>query len=117
MIWLNPVDNNFYFTLWGSNINIISLFLSIVAGTETYHTSKSLRNFTGILCELAFAFQVLITTVYWPVLHPWVLEVLLPEISQTDETLAEVMYYLNVFIHSVPLVAAMINVALSRIVF
>ena len=66
---------------------------------------------------MAFAFQVLITSVYWPVLHSWVLEELLPEIRKTDEALAEIVYYFNVFIHSVPLVAAMINVALSRIVF
>ena len=85
----------------------------MVSGTKIYHRSKSLRNFTGILCEIALTFQVLITVVYWSILHHFVVTVRIPEIRLTDEFLADVVYWFNVFIHSLPLVTAVINTAIS----
>ena len=80
LVYLDRMSNIIFFTLWGSNINILSLLFSIVAGTKTYHLNKSLRNFTGILCEIALTFQVLITVVYWSILHHFVVTVRIPEI-------------------------------------
>ena len=58
-----------FFTLWGSDLTMIALILSILSGLDSQRKNTTLKKYAGLACELALAMQFIITVVYWPALH------------------------------------------------
>ena len=46
-------DKIIYFTLWGSDLTMIALVLSILSGLESYRNNVTLKKYAGLLCELS----------------------------------------------------------------
>lgn len=92
----------YYFTNIGNNLVWISGALQFLLGGEIGKSNFGLFKTTVALSEFALTFQILITVVYWTLLHQWIVGLVYKDPSNPDMEL----YWLMVFIHSWPLVAA-----------
>ncbi|TNV77689.1 hypothetical protein FGO68_gene4394 [Halteria grandinella] len=98
-----PVSSQiYYFTNIGNNLVWISGALQFLLGGEKGKSNFGLFKTTVALSEFAMTFQIIITVVYWTLLHSWIVGLAYKDPSNPDLEL----YWLMVFIHSWPLVAA-----------
>ena len=100
-----------FLTQWGNHLAVITTLLTIQAGREVNKDRKTLIRVTAILFEVTFVMQVIIVSIYWPLLHHLVLEKLKTEADSTF------LYYHMIFIHSVPFISMLLNLTMSQIVF
>ena len=66
--------------------------------------------FTAVIMQMALVMQIMVVTVYWPVLHAHVLI----EIAPLNDI---VIYWIMVYIHFWPFLAVLFNVLLTKVVF
>ncbi len=102
-----------YFTLWGSNMILLSTIMSILASLERFRENKLIHRLTGILFEISLSMQLVITLVFWTLL----LEHTREKLKFKDENTAWLLMLHAVAVHSFPLVAISFNTAISKTVF
>ena len=93
-------------TLWGSQATVIVTALSIYQ--TSYGGSPTLNKTIQYIMEFTLNMQVIITVVYWSVLHEWLMNIIADK---------PILIFINIWIHILPFVVMAINVGLSKIRF
>ena len=96
-----------FLTQWGLHFTNLSFYY--VLKCQEKPESMRYKRLAFILTELAFNCQVIITAIYWPVLHP----IVKAKIQHSDP----VLYFHMLYVHSVPFVTLCINLVFSRVTF
>ncbi|CDW82342.1 UNKNOWN [Stylonychia lemnae] len=103
-----------FLTQWANHIVIISFILSIYSGTFKYQHNLKLKRYAAISTQLAFVMQLIVVSIYWPLLHKLAMEKIM---ETTDEVMRTYLIYHMLFIHSIPFAAVTINVICSKVIF
>lgn len=108
---LYPLSSQIYFfTNIGNNMVALSALLSFMLGNGKPERNPRLHKYASILTEYSFPVQILITAVYWPVLHKSMTTV-------AEQNGSKSMYWLFCISHSWPLVASFLHVLFTKCVF
>ena len=114
-LWLMPTTNLIYMmTQYGNHFVIISSLLSFYLGLHPEYKG-SLIKVTTVMMQMSMGLGVIITIVYWTVLH----KLILVKLAEAEVTAfkKDMVYLLMVGIHFFPLIAVTINMALSKVNF
>ena len=100
-----------FLTQQGNHLTVLTTLLTVHAGRFRNKGRPLLKRVTAILLEVTFVTQIVITSIYWPILHHIAMERIKTEPD------GSFLYYHMIFIHSVPFIAVLVNVTLSKVRF
>mmetsp|Transcript_13855 Transcript_13855/g.9996 ORF Transcript_13855/g.9996 Transcript_13855/m.9996 type:complete len:165 (+) Transcript_13855:339-833(+) len=83
--------------------------MCIVCGRAKHANNKRLKYWTALLMEMAYATQVFVVVIYWPLLHR--------EAAKKIDASEVHLWYHMLTIHSLPFLCCLVNVTLSKVVF
>ncbi|TNV76366.1 hypothetical protein FGO68_gene17695 [Halteria grandinella] len=109
--WTHPITQFVYMTMWGNTTSLITSFFSLyitIKGTE--NVGSKIKKWNYLLLEFVFSMEMVITVIYWTVLHDMIMAKLKAEGNEHGIPL-------QIGIHSVPLIAVCCNVVLSKVRF
>lgn len=108
---LYPLSSQIYFfTNIGNNLVALSALLAFMLGNGKPQRNPRLHKYASILTEYSLPVEILITAVYWPVLHKGM-------VAHAESMNSESMYWLFCISHSWPLIASFLHVLFTKCIF
>ena len=100
---------------WGVSIAIFSLFFSYLAGMERYKERNNLIETAGILCEVSISYDLIVCLIYWSFIHYQKLDTYDEQMVKDPDTFNK--FTLGVITHTLPLIASVTHLLITRLVF